>query len=80
MTAPYTPQYIGLDKRINRTFLDMTRSMLKEKNMHHTLWEEVISTSPYVLNRCPTKKLEENIPFKRWARDKKSVSYFRVFG
>lgn len=34
--------------------LDMTKSMLKEKNLPKKLWGETIATSTYVLNRCPT--------------------------
>ena len=35
VTAPYTPQHNGLAERRNRTILDMTRSMLKQKKMPH---------------------------------------------
>lgn len=38
--------------------LDMTKSMLKDKNLPHTLWGEEIATSAYLLNKCPTKKLK----------------------
>src|ERR1044072_242252 len=41
VTAPYTPQHNGLAERRNRTVLDMVRSMLKEKNLPHSLWGEV---------------------------------------
>ena len=37
VTAPYTPQHIGLAERINRTLLDIVRSILKEKKLPHTL-------------------------------------------
>lgn len=57
----------------------MARSMVKENKLFNTLWEEVIATAAYVLNRCPTKKLKEIIPFERWIGDKKSVIHFRVF-
>ena len=40
-TAPYTPQHNGLAERRNKTLLDMTRSMLKEKKLPHVLWGEV---------------------------------------
>lgn len=53
VTSPYTPQYNGLTERRNRTLLDMTRSMMKTKNMPKQLWGEAIATSVYVLNKCP---------------------------
>lgn len=58
----------------------MTRSILKEKKLPHTLWGEIVVTASYVLNRCPTKKLKETIPFQKWTGDKQSVRHFRVFG
>jgi transposase InsO family protein len=33
ITAPYTPQHNGLCERRNRTIMDMTRCMLKEKQL-----------------------------------------------
>lgn len=62
VTAPYIPQHNGLAERINITLLDMTKSMLKEKNRSHTLWGKAFATSTYVINRCPTKKLKKVVP------------------
>jgi transposase InsO family protein len=33
--TPYTIQHNGLGERRNRTLLDMTRSMIKQKNLSH---------------------------------------------
>lgn len=63
VTAPYTPQHIGLAERRNKNLFDMIKSMLKEKKVPRTLWGEVVSTAAYVFNKCPTKKLEEIVPF-----------------
>lgn len=57
----------------------MTRSMLKERKLPHTLWGEVVVTETYVISRCPTKKLEEIVPLEKWAKDKQSVSHLKVF-
>lgn len=80
MTSPYTPQHNGLGERRNRTFPDMTKNMLKEKNRPHTLLGEAISTSPYVLNKCPINKLKEVVPIEKWTRRKEIVIHFKVFG
>lgn len=58
----------------------MTRSMLKQNNLPHTLWGEVIATSVYVLNKCPTKNLKEVVPIKKWIGIKQNVIHFKVFG
>ena len=33
-----------------------------------------------MLNRCPTKKLEEIGHFEKWTEDKKSVNHIKVIG
>lgn len=66
ITAPYTPQHNGLAERRNQTILNMTRSMIKEKALPQILWDKAVSTTVYLLNRCPTKKLEGKVPFEAW--------------
>lgn len=80
VTPPYTPQHNGLAERRNRTLLDMARSMLKQKNMPHEFWGEAVTTSAYILNRCPTKSLKLKVPMEVWSGKKPSVSHLRVFG
>jgi transposase InsO family protein len=43
LTAAYTPQQNGIAERKNRTILDMTRSMLKEKGLSKQLWTDAIA-------------------------------------
>ncbi|RDX74739.1 hypothetical protein CR513_45469, partial [Mucuna pruriens] len=60
--APYTPQHNGKTERMNRTFMNMARCMLKDKNMPKQFWGEAISTVAYILNRSPTKSLNNVTP------------------
>jgi len=59
VTAPYTPQHNGLAERRNRSMFDMTISILKMKKMLNKFLGEVVRTATYILNRCPTKKLDQ---------------------
>jgi len=77
--APYTPQHNGLAERRSRSLLDMTRSMLKMKKMPNTFWGEAVRTATYILNRCPTKKLDQ-IPEEIWTGSKQSAKHLKVFG
>ncbi|PNX58209.1 equilibrative nucleoside transporter 3-like protein, partial [Trifolium pratense] len=77
--AAYTPQDNGMAERRNRTTMNMTRCMLKEKNLPHTFWGEAVSTACYVMNRSPTKKLQK-VPEAIWSRHTPSVKHLRVFG
>jgi hypothetical protein len=77
--APYTPQHNGIAERRNRTIMNMTRCMLKEKKLPHSFWGEAVSTACYVLNRSPTKKLNK-VPEAIWSGHTPSVKHLRVFG
>ena len=78
--APYTPQHNGTAERENRTILNMARSMLKTKNLPKKFWAEAVSTSVYLLNRCPIKRLEDKTPEEVWSGTRPSVSHLRIFG
>jgi hypothetical protein len=64
----------------NRTILDMTRSMLKEKGLLKQFWAEAVACSMYLLNRCPTKSVKNMTPQEAWSGYKPSVAHLRIFG
>ncbi|XP_019459987.1 PREDICTED: uncharacterized protein LOC109359748 [Lupinus angustifolius] len=80
VTAPYTPQHNGIDERRSRTILNMVRRMLKTKNLPHSFWGEAATTAVFVLNICPTKKLDSVVPKEPWSGIKPSIRQLRVFG
>lgn len=53
----YTPQQNGVSKRKNISIMNMVRSRLKGKNFPKELWGETVSTTAYLLNMSPTKKM-----------------------
>jgi transposase InsO family protein len=80
VTSPYTPQHNGLAERRNRSLLDMTRSMLKETKLPHEFWGEAVNIAAYILNKCPTKKMNDKVPEEIWSGRKPSISRLKVFG
>ena len=44
-TIPYTPQQNGVAERMNRTLMEMARSMLYHANLEKDLWAEAVSTA-----------------------------------
>ncbi|KAE9618243.1 putative RNA-directed DNA polymerase [Lupinus albus] len=80
VTAPYTPQHNGIAERRNRTILNMVRCMLKQKGLPHNLWGEAAMTASYILNRCPTKRLDNMVPEEAWCGIKPSIKHLRIFG
>ncbi|MCI20774.1 retrovirus-related pol polyprotein from transposon tnt 1-94 [Trifolium medium] len=77
---PYTPQQNSSVKRRNRTIMNMVRCMLKGKHLPKELWGEAVNTACYVLNRCPTKRLNDVTPEECWSGNKPNVSHLKLFG
>ncbi|XP_020242871.1 uncharacterized protein LOC109821088 [Asparagus officinalis] len=63
---PYTPQHNSIAERKNQTILDMARSMLKAKGMPNYFLGEAISCAAYLLNRSPTKCIDNLTPEEAW--------------
>ena len=80
VTAPHTPQHNGISERKNRTLVNMIRSMLKQKQMPLYLWGEAAATATYLINRSPTKKLQDKTPEEAWCGVKPNVQHLNVFG
>lgn len=53
---------------------------MKAKEIPKIFWGEATSIAVYILNRCPTKKIVEKIPYEVWKGLKPNVTYLRVFG
>ena len=60
--------------------MNMVRSMLKGKNLPKEFLGEAVSTATYILNRCPTKKLEGITLEECWSGVKPSLSHLEAFG
>jgi len=48
--------------------------------MPHYLWGEVVATTTYLINRSPTKKLQDKTLEEAWCGVKPSVQHLKVFG
>lgn len=58
-TIAYTPQQSGVAERMNRTLVDLVRSMLHAKNMDKSFWAEALQTAIYIRNRITTRSLPD---------------------
>ncbi|PNX70434.1 equilibrative nucleoside transporter 3-like protein, partial [Trifolium pratense] len=76
-----TPQHNEVCESRNKTIMEMTRCMLKEKNLPKSFWGEAVTTACYVLNRCPTNCLDKVLEVV-WSGSTPSVKHLRlrVFG
>nr|GEV61326.1 copia-type polyprotein [Tanacetum cinerariifolium] len=78
LTAPYSPQQNGMVERKNRTILNMVRSMFKTKKMPKEFWADAVDCTVYLLNRCPSKSLDNKTPQEAWNGLKPTVSHLRA--
>ena len=58
----------------------MAKAMLHEKNMPYSLWAEAVHTAVYLLNRSPTKALENITSFEAYSGRKPGIGHLKVFG
>lgn len=61
LTIGYAPQQNSVSERKNQTVIEMAKTMLKEKGMPSTFWAEAAYTVVYLINRCPTKAVQNNL-------------------
>ncbi|KAL1207442.1 Retrovirus-related Pol polyprotein from transposon TNT 1-94 [Cardamine amara subsp. amara] len=80
LTAPYTPQQNGVVKRRNQTLMEMTRSILKAMKVPNFPWGEAVCHATYIINRVPTRALENMTPYESLRKKKPSLDHIRVFG
>ena len=80
LTIPQNPEQNGAAKRLNRTLVETTRSMLLDARLPQSFWAEAFSTATYLRNRSPTSTLEDMIPHQAWYSQKPGVKHLRVFG
>ena len=79
-TTVYTPQQNGVSERKNRTIMEMARCLLFEKKLPKIFWAETVNTTTYLLNRLPTRVLNNKTPFEAWKGYKPNVQHLKVFG
>lgn len=80
LTTSYTPQQNGVAERKNRTILNMVRSMLRTSGIPKSFWPEIVLWSTHLLNRSPTKSVQNMTPQEAWSGRKPSVAHLRIFG
>lgn len=79
-TAAYTPEQNGVSERLNRTLMDMTRSMLDQAGLPPSFWAEAITTAVEIRNLIPIAKNEMKSPLEVLHRKVPGVKNIRTFG
>ncbi|KAK8557934.1 hypothetical protein V6N12_010157 [Hibiscus sabdariffa] len=79
LTPPGTPQWNGVSKRINRTLLDMVRSMMSHSDLPISFWGHALETTAFTLNRVPSKSVQKT-PHEMWTGKRPSMSFMKIWG
>jgi hypothetical protein len=58
----------------------IARTLLKQKGIPAVFWGEAVVTAVYILNRSPTKALNDMTSYEAWYGRKPAVSHLWVFG
>nr|GEZ82661.1 zinc finger, CCHC-type [Tanacetum cinerariifolium] len=80
LTAPYSPQQNGVVERRNRTVLSTTRSMMKAMKLPLTFWAEAVRHAIYILNKVPTRALEDKTLYEALYNRKPNLENLKIFG
>ncbi|KAG7572452.1 Ribonuclease H-like superfamily [Arabidopsis suecica] len=79
-SCPYTPQQNGVAERKNRHLMEVARSMMFHTNVPKRFWSDAVVLACYLINRTPTKILQDSSPFEVLNKNKPSINHLRVFG
>ena len=81
LTVARRPQQNGVSERMNRTLMEMTRTMIVAMRLSKSNWAEATNTAVYIRNRCCSATLPAGkTPYELWTGQKPSVQHLRMFG
>ena len=84
LTSAYSPESNGKAERLNRTLLDMARTMFlsaPQLPRHKQMWAEAVNTACYIRNRMFTSASSvKKTPYEILLNKRPDISYIRVFG
>ena len=60
--------------------MEVARSMMFYTNMPKRFWSDAVMTACYLINRTPTRVLDDATPYEVLNKRKPSIDHSRVFG
>ncbi|KAF1336396.1 Integrase catalytic core protein, partial [Globisporangium splendens] len=80
LSTPYSPQQNGLAERMNRTIMEMARSMMQYKCIEHKWWGEACNTAIYIINRITNTAHPKTTAHEICYGAPPYLDHLRVFG
>ena len=79
-TAPYSPSQNGVTERMNRTLVELARTMCAATSLPEYLWEEATAHAAYLQNRSYTTSVKGSTPYQKWYGKRPNMAHLREFG
>jgi hypothetical protein len=79
-SVPHQPQQNGKIERLNRTIVDMMRSLREKGNIDANRWDYLAICAAYLRNRCTTQVLDGKTPIEALTGEPGRVDHHRVIG
>ncbi|KAJ0701721.1 putative RNA-directed DNA polymerase [Helianthus annuus] len=80
LSCPHTPEQNGRAERKHRHITETGLAMMFNAHAPSTLWFDAFTSATYIINRLPTKLLENKSPFELLFNQTPSYSNLRIFG
>jgi len=80
VSCPYAHQQNGSAERKRRHIVEVGLSLLSHASMPLKFWDEAFLTATYLINRVPSRTIQNSTPFKRLFKQEPDYSTLRVFG
>ncbi|CAA7028594.1 unnamed protein product [Microthlaspi erraticum] len=79
-SCPYTPQKNGVAERKNRHLMEVARSIMFHTNVPKKFWRDAVVSACYLINRIPTRVLNDISPYEVLTNTTPTIDHLRVFG
>jgi histone deacetylase 1/2 len=80
VSCPHAHQQNGPAERKHRHIVDVGLSLLAHASMPLKFWDEAFSTAAYLINRLPSRVINNETPLERLFHTKPDYNFLRVFG
>ncbi|XP_013624332.1 PREDICTED: uncharacterized protein LOC106330407 [Brassica oleracea var. oleracea] len=79
-SCSYTPQQNGVAEKKNHHLMEVGRSMMFHINVPKRFWGDAVVSACYLINRIPTKVLQDISLFQVLNKIKPPIDHLRLFG
>lgn len=79
ISCPHTQQQNGLAERKHRHLVETGLTLLAQANMPLHFWDEAFNTACYLINRMPSRTIQNDTPIHKLLKTQPDYSMLKVF-